>query len=99
MEPLSAEVRPAYHPPLKRSMTIAGHQTSISLEPMFWAALESEAGRQGKPLSALVAEVDVARLSAGRVPNLTSALRQYLFGRHANGGSEAFGASGRAGEP
>ena len=72
--------RLAYHPPLKRSMTIAGHQTSISLEPMFWAALEDEARRQGKPLSALVAEIDVARLSAARVPNLTSALRQYLFG-------------------
>ncbi|MCA1652928.1 MAG: ribbon-helix-helix domain-containing protein, partial [Sphingomonadales bacterium] len=30
----------AYHPPVKRSVTIAGHQTSISLEPMFWTALE-----------------------------------------------------------
>ena len=89
----------AYHPPLKRSMTIAGHQTSISLEPMFWAALEDEARRQGKPLSALVAEIDVARLSAARVPNLTSALRQYLFGLSEHGGGEAFGAAGRAGEP
>ncbi len=89
----------AYHPPLKRSMTIAGHQTSISLEPMFWTALEDEARRQGKPLSVLVAEVDVARLSAGRVPNLTSAVRQYLFGLGADRGGEALGAAGRAGEP
>jgi predicted DNA-binding ribbon-helix-helix protein len=39
-------------------MTIAGHQTSISLEPMFWAALEEEARRQGKALSAMVAEAE-----------------------------------------
>ena len=94
-----SEVRPAYHPPLKRSMTIAGHQTSISLEPMFWSALEGEARRQGKALSVLVAEVDVARLSAARVPNLTSALRQYLFGLDANGGGEAGRAAGSAAEP
>ena len=71
---------PDYHPPLKRSMTIAGHQTSISLEPMFWTALEAEARRQNLPLNALVAQVDAARLHAKRPPNLTSALRQYLFG-------------------
>ncbi len=80
-------------------MTIAGHQTSISLEPMFWTALEDEARRQGKALSALVAEVDVARLSAQRVPNLTSALRQYLFGLRGDGGGEAYGAAGGTGEP
>ena len=82
---------PAFHPPLKRSMTIAGHQTSVSLEPMFWDALEDEARRQGKPLSALVAGVDVDRLEAERVPNLTSALRQYLFGLRADRGGEAVG--------
>jgi predicted DNA-binding ribbon-helix-helix protein len=98
MEPLSA-VRSAYHPPLKRSMTISGHQTSISLEPMFWAALEGEARRQAKALSVLVAEIDVARLSAARVPNLTSALRQYLFGLRGDGGGEALGTSGGSGEP
>ena len=80
-------------------MTVAGHQTSISLEPMFWTALEDEARRQGKPLSALVAEVDVARMSAQRVPNLTSALRQYLFGLRGDGGGEAYGAAGGTGEP
>jgi predicted DNA-binding ribbon-helix-helix protein len=86
-----------YHPPLKRSMTIAGHQTSISLEPAFWAALEVEAARQGRALAAVVAEVDAARLSATRVPNLTSALRQYLFRLAADRGAEAGSASG--GEP
>ena len=92
-------VAPAYHPPLKRSMTIAGHQTSISLEPMFWTALEESARRRAMPLSKLVAEVDAARLHAPRPPNLTSALRQYLFGGEADRVAEPGGAAGRLVEP
>ena len=88
-----------YHPPLKRSMTIAGHQTSISLEPAFWAALEAEAAGQGRALAAVVAEVDAARLSAARVPNLTSALRQYLFGLASDRSAEAGGAAGGEAQP
>ena len=91
--------RPDYHPPLKRSMTIAGHQTSISLEPAFWAALEAEVARQGRALAAVVAEVDAARLSANRVPNLTSALRQYLFGLMTDRGAESGGTSGGEAQP
>ena len=85
-----------YHPPVKRSVTIAGHQTSISLEPMFWCALEAEARRRGMAVNALVAEIDAARLHAPRPPNLTSALRQYLFGGGGDGGAEALGAAGGA---
>ena len=70
-----------YGPPQKRSILIAGHQTSISLEPMFWSALESAARRRGCPVNALVAEIDAARLESDRVPNLTSAIRQWLFER------------------
>ena len=70
-----------YAPPKKRSVLIAGHQTSISLEPMFWTALEAEARRRGCPVNALVAEIDAARLDADRPPNLTSAIRQWLFER------------------
>jgi predicted DNA-binding ribbon-helix-helix protein len=73
------------HGPVKRSVTIAGHQTSISLEPVFWAALENEARLIGQPLNALVAEIDVARLDAPRPPNLTSAIRQWLFDRASGG--------------
>jgi predicted DNA-binding ribbon-helix-helix protein len=58
---------------------IAGHQTSISLEPMFWRALEAAARERGVPVNALVAEIDAARLEADRPPNLTSAIRQWLF--------------------
>ena len=67
--------------PTKRSVLIAGHQTSISLEPVFWRALEAAAGERGCPLNALVAEIDVARLEADQPPNLTSAIRQWLFER------------------
>ena len=70
---------PAFAPPRKRSVTIAGHETSISLEPMYWAALELAASSRGKPLSALIADIDVARLEVRPVPNLTSAIRQWLF--------------------
>ena len=70
-----------YAPPTKRSVLIAGHQTSISLEPMFWRALEAAARERGCPLNALVAEIDVARLDSDAPPNLTSAIRQWLFER------------------
>jgi predicted DNA-binding ribbon-helix-helix protein len=68
-----------YAPPKKRSVLIAGHQTSISLEPVFWSALESAAKERGCPVNALVAEIDAARLNAEQPPNLTSAIRQWLF--------------------
>ena len=72
---------PGYAPPRKRSVLIAGHQTSISLEPVFWRSLEAAARDRGCALNALVAEIDVARLEAERPPNLTSAIRQWLFER------------------
>ena len=70
-----------YAPPIKRSVLIAGHATSISLEPMFWHALESAARARNMPLNALVAEIDAARLESRTPPNLTSAIRQWLFAR------------------
>ena len=72
---------PDYAPPRKRSVLIAGHQTSISLEPSFWRALEAAARERSVPVNALVAEIDAARLEAERPPNLTSAIRQWLFAR------------------
>ena len=66
--------------PTKRSITIAGHETSISLEPMFWRALEAAARVEAVPLNALVARIDVERLETpGGAPNLTSAIRQWLW--------------------
>ncbi|MBB4619015.1 ribbon-helix-helix domain-containing protein [Sphingomonas abaci] len=65
--------------PVKRSITIAGHQTSISLEPLFWSLLERCAADRALPLSALVAEVDAVRILAEDAPNLASALRSWLL--------------------
>jgi predicted DNA-binding ribbon-helix-helix protein len=65
--------------PVKRSVTIAGHATSISLEPCFWQALEAAARDRALPLSALIAEIDALRIGAPAPPNLASALRSWLF--------------------
>jgi predicted DNA-binding ribbon-helix-helix protein len=65
--------------PVKRSVTIAGHETSISLEPVFWRALEAAAAARALPLNALVAAVDALRIEGQRPPNLASALRTWLL--------------------
>lgn len=70
--------------PVKRSVTIAGHETSISLEPAFWAALTQAAVARGLPLSALVAQVDALRITAADPPNLASALRTWLLAEKVN---------------
>ncbi len=71
--------------PVKRSVTIAGHPTSIRLEPVFWGALDEAALSAGLPLNALIARIDAERLESGRMehaspPNLASAIRQWLYG-------------------
>ena len=67
-----------YHPPVKRSMTIAGHQTSISLEPLFWDRLKIAADSRGLPVNALVAQIDVERLDSKTPCGLASAIRLWL---------------------
>jgi len=59
----------------KRSLTIAGHRTSIALEPPFWDALESIAGTRGVSLPHLIAEIDETRED----PNLSSAIRVFVL--------------------
>ncbi|MGZ5907975.1 MAG: ribbon-helix-helix domain-containing protein [Reyranella sp.] len=56
---------------LKRSLSIAGHRTSIALEPEFWAGLEAMAVERHLAMAALIREVDESR----DTPNLSSALR------------------------
>ena len=70
-----------YHPPVKRSVEIAGHKTSISLEPLFWELLKSAAAREGLPLNALVARIDAERIAAPTPPGLASAIRVWLATR------------------
>jgi predicted DNA-binding ribbon-helix-helix protein len=60
---------------VKRSLTIAGHRTSVSLEDAFWRQLEALAARRSLSPSALIAEIDSARGSA----NLTSAIRVFVL--------------------
>lgn len=67
-----------YHPPVKRSVEIAGHKTSISLEPVFWALLKDAAAREGVPVNALVARIDAERLDAQTPPGLAGAVRVWL---------------------
>jgi predicted DNA-binding ribbon-helix-helix protein len=55
----------------KRSFSIAGHRTSVALEPEFWTVLERESHRTGRTLSAFVAGIDAARAARP----LASALR------------------------
>ena len=59
------------HGHIKRSVSIAGHRTSLSLEPEFWDALNALAAVRALPVAGLVAAIDEAR---GRT-NLSSALR------------------------
>lgn len=56
---------------LKRSLSIAGHRTSLALEPEFWAGLESMAEARDLPLATLVRQIDEAR----ETTNLSSAVR------------------------
>ncbi|MDF2637699.1 MAG: arylsulfate sulfotransferase [Novosphingobium lindaniclasticum] len=68
-----------YHPPVKRSIEIAGHKTSISLEPAFWDLLRQIAASEGVPINALVARIDAERLEADIPPGLASAIRVWLI--------------------
>ena len=75
-----------YHPPVKRSVEIAGHKTSISLEPLFWDLLRTAAAEEGIPLNALVARIDAERLDAPTPPGLAGAIRIWLAARALTGG-------------
>lgn len=58
----------------KRSVRLAGHQTSISLEDAFWEPLITLAERRGVSLNQLITEID-----ANRTGNLSSAIRVYIL--------------------
>jgi predicted DNA-binding ribbon-helix-helix protein len=80
---LNGPVAAIYHPPVKRSVEIAGHKTSISLEPLFWDMLRHAAAEEGLPLNALVARIDAERIVAPTPPGLASAVRLWLVARMA----------------
>ena len=68
---------------IKRSMTINGHRTSISLEADFWQALQLIAQRQGCSLARIVANIDIERskrISSGQdVVGLSSTILLYIL--------------------
>ena len=65
----------------KRSVTIAGHKTSLSLEEAFWRALKEIASADGISLNALIEKID-----RGRSGNLSSAVRVFVLERLRSGG-------------
>ncbi|MBK0328385.1 ribbon-helix-helix domain-containing protein [Rhodobacteraceae bacterium F11138] len=64
--------------PRKRSLTLRGHRTSVSLEDEFWQAFCGIAARDGRPINALAAEIDAER---GTRMGLASAIRVYVLKR------------------
>ncbi len=66
--------------PVKHSLTLRGHRTSVSLEDEFWAAFREIAAERGQPLNALAAEIDAARGMEGEVEmGLASAIRLFVL--------------------
>lgn len=61
----------------KRSVTIAGHRTSVSLEPLFWDKLKEQADTEGLSMNALITRIDSTRET-----NLSSALRVYILQKY-----------------
>ena len=64
---------------LKRSVTISGHRTSVSLEADFWQALTEIAAELKRPLAKLIDEIDKRD---GRSNNLSSALRVFVLAHY-----------------
>jgi predicted DNA-binding ribbon-helix-helix protein len=68
--------------PVKRSLTLRGHRTSVSLEDAFWKAFRDIAAGKDMPINALAAEVDEAReLDVG----LASAIRVFVLAHYQRG--------------
>jgi predicted DNA-binding ribbon-helix-helix protein len=65
--------------PVKRSLTLRGHRTSVSLEEEFWQAFREIAEIQEKPLNVLAAEIDATR---GTECGLASAIRVYVLSQY-----------------
>lgn len=62
--------------PVKRSLTLRGHRTSVSLEEAFWTAFRDIAREERRPINDLAAEIDEAR---GTDCGLASAIRLYVL--------------------
>lgn len=65
--------------PVKRSLTLQGHRTSVSLEPEFWDALKRLAAARDQSVNALAAEIDAERSRRAPSVALSSAIRVRLL--------------------
>ena len=65
----------------KRSITLKGHRTSISLEEEFWDVLEGFAKTDDRSLPKLIYDIDRSRMKQNPPPGLASALRVYALQR------------------
>lgn len=63
---------------IKRSIVIAGHATSVSLEPEFWDVLQTIAVKEGLSLAALIRQIDQKILPSDH-RNLSSAIRVFIL--------------------
>jgi predicted DNA-binding ribbon-helix-helix protein len=63
----------------KRSVLIAGHRTSLSLETAFWEHLKAIAGRRRISLNKLIEEIDRTRSTEEKPANLSSAIRLFVL--------------------
>lgn len=63
----------------KRSVIVAGHRTSVSLEEPFWRRLKDIAQARSVSINDLVTEIDAAETAKGQAGNLSSALRLYVL--------------------
>jgi len=65
--------------PIKRSLTLSGHRTSVSLEEEFWQAFRKIAVEKGRPINDLAAEIDADR---GTSSGLATAIRVFVLKNH-----------------
>src|SRR5262245_22482392 len=77
-------------PVIKRSIVVAGHKTSVSLEDAFWKGLKDIAGSREMTLSEMVAAIDTERQHG----NLSSAIRLFVLDHYRSGQGEEWKPSG-----
>jgi predicted DNA-binding ribbon-helix-helix protein len=69
-------------PVIKRSIVIAGHKTSVSIEDAFWTALKEIAQTRRQSVAELIGAIDGARQTGNRAGNLSSAIRVFVLDYH-----------------
>jgi predicted DNA-binding ribbon-helix-helix protein len=75
--------------PVKRSLTLRGHRTSVSLEDAFWSAFRQISEKENKPINVLAAEIDAARdMETGLATAIRLFVLQHYQSRAASSGRD-----------